>query len=276
MTLAWKISRELARENGGSAKSWISAGLALAWKQWRAEEALMTELETRVVEGALEDADDDRTTEYDVLNGKLVIDGDTVETLYEHHNKGLGLGKGKLVESIVEWETPTFNIVKAWTKPTYRIVKNKAWRTKKFDEYQLEVMFRGHSIMVDYEVAKTDGLLNAIEKAGKEATGSMKEILRELWKVVKPYKDAVLAREKEVKTEVDTQLADARSAKEQFTYKDTIKGIMYAVQFRGQTVYIVKAMVLKYGWKKAVEHAAKQSSSEKYKELLRGLWRACE
>lgn len=205
MTLAWTISRELARENGGSARGWLSAGLVLAWKQWRAKEALIAELE-------------------------------------------------------VPEQT--------WVKPEYKIIKNKAWRTKKFDEYQLAVLFKGQSIMVDYEIAKTDGLLKAIEKAGKEtAEGSMKELLRELWLVVKPYRDAALAREATEKP--------VERVKETFAYKDTVKGIMYAVTFRGQTVYIVKAIVLKHGWKKAIEHAASQSSSEKYKELLRGLYRAC-
>jgi hypothetical protein len=161
-------------------------------------------------------------------------------------------------------------VIPTWSKPKYKIVKHRAWRTKKFDEYQLKVMFKGQEIMVDYEVAKTDGLLSAIEKAGKEAIGEMKELLRELWLVVRPYKVAAMARQE---AEVEP-LADARSAKEPFTYKDTAKGIMYAVKFRGQTVYIVKAVVLKHGWKKAIEHAAK-SGSEKYKELLRGLWKAC-
>jgi hypothetical protein len=171
----------------------------------------------------------------------------------------------------ITWTTPAFSIVKAWIKPAYKIIKNKAWRTVKFDEYQLEVLFRGESVMVDYEVAKTDGLLKAIEKAGKETEkGSMKELLRELWLVVKPYRDAALAKEEAA---VDTPLADARQA-ETFTYKDTVKGIMYAVTFRKQTVYIVKAVVLKHGWRKAIEHAASQSSSEQYKELLRGLWKA--
>ena len=224
MTLAWEISRELARENGGSAKSWLSAGLVLAWKQWRAEEAL---IEVRVV------------------------------------------------ENTPEWETPAFTIVLEWVKPWYRIHKDKAWRTVKFDEYQLEVLFRGKSIMVDYEVAKTEGLLSAIEKAGKEATGEMKELIRELWKVVKPYKMETLARQQIEKEFTETTpLADARSSRELWSYKDTVKGIMYAVQFRGQTVYIVKAIVLKHGWKKAIEHAAGQSNSKQYKELLRGLWRA--
>ena len=210
MTLAWTISSELARENGGSAKSWLSAGLVLAWKQWKAEEALMAELER------------------------------------------------------IEW-----------VKPWYRIHKDKAWRTVKFDEYQLEVLFRGKSIMVDYEVAKTEGLLSAIEKAGKEATGEMKELIRELWKVVKPYKMEVLARQQTEKESTETTpLADARSSRELWSYKDTVKGIMYAVTFRGQTMYIVKAIVLKQGWKKAIEHAAGQSNSKQYKELLRGLWRA--
>jgi hypothetical protein len=273
MTLAWTISRELARENGGSAKSWLSAGLVLAWEQWKAEEALMAELEVRVVEGELEDADHDRTTEYDVLNGKLVIDGSTIETLYEHHNRGLGLGVGKLVESIVEWETPTWNVVRAWVKPWYRIHKDKAWRTVKFDEYQLEVLFRGKSVMVDYQIAKTDGLLSAVEKAGKEATGEMEELLRELWKVVRPYKVEALAREQAIKELVKVSLADARSG-ETFEYKDTVKGIMYDVKFRGQTVSVVKAVVLEHGWKAAIEKAAGESHSDKHKELLRGLWRA--
>jgi len=212
MTLAWTISRELARENGGNAKSWLSAGLVLAWKQWKAEEALMAELEVQT----------------------------------------------------------------AWVKPWYRIHKDKAWRTVKFDDYQLEVLFRGKSVMVDYEVAKTDGLLSAIEKAGKEATGEIKELLRELWKVVRPYKVEALARQQAIEElHKAIPLADARSG-ETFEYKDTVKGVMYAVQFRGQTLYLVKAVVLKHGWKKAIEHAAKQSHSERHKELLRGLWRACE
>lgn len=171
----------------------------------------------------------------------------------------------------ITWTTPSFNIMRAWVKPEYTVIKNKAWRTRKFDEYQLEVMFKGHSIMVDYEVAKTDGLLKAVEKAGKEAEGSMKELLRELWLIVKPYRDTALKKEEEA---ASTPLADARSAEVSWTFKDTAKGIMYAVTFRGQTVYIVKAVVLKHGWKKAIEHAANQSSSENYKELLRGLWRA--
>lgn len=209
MTLAWTISRELARENGGSARGWLSAGLVLAWKQWRAEEALIAELE-------------------------------------------------------VSEQT--------WVKPEYKIIKNRAWRTKKFDEYQLEVLFKGQSIMVDYEIAKTDGLLKAIEKAGKETEkDSMKELLRELWLVVKPYRDAALAKEEAA---VGTPLADARQAKEVFTYKDTVKGIMYDVKFRGRTLSIVKAIVLKHGWKKAIEHTANQSNSEQHKELLRGLWKA--
>ena len=265
MTLAWAISRELAQENGGSAKSWLSAGLVLAWKQWKAEEM------DAVIEGELEDADYDRTTEYDVLNGKLVIDSDTVETLYEHHNKGLGRG---LKDVVWLWETPWFSVVKAWVKPWYRVHKDKAWKTVKFDEYQLEVLFKGKSVMVDYQVAQTDGLLSAVEKAGKEATGEVKNLLRELWLVVRPYKVEALARQQAIKDLTGEELADARPVKEPFTFKDTVKGIMYAVQFRNKTVYVVKAVVLKHGWRKAIEHAASQSSSEQYKELLRGLWRA--
>ena len=211
MTLAWEISRELARENGGSAKSWLSAGLVLAWEQWKAEEALMAELER------------------------------------------------------VEW-----------VKPWYRIHKDKAWKTVKFDECQLEVLFRGKSVMVDYQVAKTDGLLSAIEKAGKEAVGEIKDLLRELWLVVRPYKVEALARQQAIEElKKDVPLADARSG-ETFEYKDTVKGVMYAVMFRKQTLYLVKAYVLEHGWRAAIEKAAGETKSKQHKELLRGLWRACE
>lgn len=233
MTLAWAISRELAQENGGSARGWLSAGLVLAWKQWRAEEALMAELEIELA--------------------------DTHQELDEDHWNALVRGE----------EAQTFNVVKAWVKPWYRIHKDRAWKTIKFDEYQLEVLFRGKSVKVDYKVAETDGLLSAVEKAGKEAVGEMKELLRELWLVVKPYRDATMKKEQAAVVEKTVE-----RVKEQFTYKDTVKGIMYAVTFRGQTVYIVKNVVLKHGWKKAIEHAANQSTSEQYKELLRGLWKA--
>lgn len=279
MTLAWKISRELARENGGSARSWLSAGLVLAWEQWKAEETLMVELKTTDFTSIYTIPDVKDVPDYYMKPGLYMYEGEIIEVDYTTEEEDEEMDAvielfPELIEELPKWETPAFNIVRAWVKPTYRIHKNKAWKTVKFDEYQLEVLFKGQSVMVDYEVAKTDGLLSAVEKAGKEAVGEMKELLRELWLVVKPYKVQALARKQAIEELPSTPLADARPVKEPFSFKDTAKGRMYDVQFRGKTVSIVKAIVLKHGWRKAIEHAAAGSTSEQHKELLRGLWKA--